>query len=558
MTTFHQYCPLKRKAVILPVLLLTAFALQAESALPRHSVTIDEYAHVPAGYSYWTTGDFSLYSQNPPLIKLWMTLPLLVSRPEFECPQEDGSRNPWECGRLFLVNNFSRYQSLFNQCRTMVIILGLVLGLLLFIWTETLYGYPSALVVLLLYCFCPNMLAHSQLATPDIGFCLTTVLALFTLRSFCLAPSWKNILFAGCALGCAEISKFTALVYYPLFVLLPSIYCLLAEKPMKKQLVGLAAIVFVSLVLINAGYLFQGLFHPLGSFVLKSRFLTGLSHTVLGELPLPLPFSYVQGFDKQMVEAEGGYIVFLNGVLRTRGWWYYFLEAFVLKTPVPLLSLIGLRCLVRVPRAMAQDTIFLILPILTLFVEFSFLTDIDLGLRYILPVYPLLFIWVSPVIASMVARYRTWGRIVPAASSVLLFMYGLSSIWIFPHHLSYFNAVAGGPEGGYRYLIDSNIDWGQDLPQLKKVMDAKGIRRITLAYFGVAAPEVYGISYSLPSPHAVLHGYLAVSVSILQGKGRWISTMDGRWVFLPENALTWVKRFSPIARAGYSIYLYKF
>mgnify|MGYP001077529950 FL=1 len=149
-------------------------------------------------------------------------------------------------------------------------------------------------------------------------------------------------------------------------------------------------------------------------------------------------------------------------------------------------------------------------------------------------------------------------RIFSFISILVLLSYSLPALLIFPHHLSYFNFLAGGPEGGYRYLIDSNIDWGQDLPQLKKFMDDRGIPRLYLSYFGEVAPEIYGISYDLPPLKEPIHGYLAVSVSILQGKGQWFSTLKGQWIFLPENALTWVKKYTPIGRAGYSIYIYKF
>jgi len=550
------------KRYILPCLLVLVFALQAGSAIPQHSVTIDEYAHVPAGYSYWKTGSFKIYSQNPPLIKLWFTIPLLFSSPETVTVKKE-EENPWEYGRLFQMNNFAVYQSLFNQCRAMALVLSLALAALLFLWARELYGFTAGLIALALYSFCPNMLAHSQLATPDVGFCLTTALAFYSFWIFCKDPSWRNIFLSGLTLGLAQLSKFTALLFYPAFILLILPFCMLERRRLKSYIGGLAIVFLLSLFIINTGYLFQGLFFPLKSFSLKSRLLTGLSASFLGCLSIPLPFHYIKGFDTQMFEAEGGQIAFLNGVLSTKGWWYYFIEAFCLKTPFPLMILIVFRCIIPVRMARARDTIFFTLPILVLFFSFSFLTNINIGLRYILPVYPLIFIWLSPLLPSLasnkaIANRDAYRRIFSVMSILILLSYSLSALWIFPHHLSYFNFLAGGPEGGYRYLIDSNIDWGQDLPQLKRLMEKKGIARLFLAYFGEVAPELYGISYDLPPLKGPVQGYLAVSVSILQGKGQWFPTLNGQWVFLPENALSWVKKYAPVGRAGYSIYIYKF
>jgi len=550
------------KRHILPCLIVLVFALQAGSSIPQHSVTIDEYTHVPAGYSYWKTGSFKVYSQNPPLIKLWFTLPLLFSSPE-TVPEKYEDENPWEYGRVFLMSNYNAYQSLFNQCRAMVLVLSLALAALLFNWARELYGFTAGLIALSFYAFCPNMLAHSQLATPDVGFCLTTALAFYWFWIFCKDPSWKNIFLSGFTLGLAQLSKFTALIFYPAFILLIIPFCLVERRPLKNYVGGLAIIFFLSLLIINSGYLFQELFFPLRSFTLKSRLLTVLSGSFLGSLPIPLPFHYIKGFDIQMFEAEGGQIAFLNGVLSTKGWWYYFIEAFCLKTPFPLLILIVFRLFIPVRKARVQDTIFLTIPILTILFQFSFLTNINIGLRYILPAYPLIFIWLSPFLPS-IASINTIGnrdmyrRILSLICVLILLSYSLPALLIFPHHLSYFNFLAGGPEGGYRYLIDSNIDWGQDLSQLKKFMDDRGIPRLYLSYFGEVAPEIYGISYDLPPLKEPIHGYLAVSVSILQGKGQWFSTLKGQWIFLPENALTWVKKYTPIGRAGYSIYIYKF
>jgi hypothetical protein len=130
---------------------------------------------------------------------------------------------------------------------------------------------------------------------------------------------------------------------------------------------------------------------------------------------------------------------------------------------------------------------------------------------------------------------------------------------IAPHHLAYFNEFVGGPDQGYRYLSDSNLDWGQDLKGVKAYIDEKEIATIYLSYFGTASPSYYGIRYQYvppgynlewpqPSdkvPESELRKILAISVFNLQD------------VYHPDKPLfRWLWRREPVAKIGYSIFVY--
>jgi hypothetical protein len=283
------------------------------------------------------------------------------------------------------------------------------------------------------------------------------------------------------------------------------------------------AIVLVSLVVTNIGYAFEGSFTPLGSFQFLSRALTrprtGLSPQIapshpwsdvlrsrqnrfvgtwLAALPVPLPRHYVEGFDEQKLETEGvggqGYPVYLRGEVRRTGWWWYYFYALAVKVPLGtwLLTCVALFTALRFSagRATFFDESTLAAPVVITLLVMSFLTDINLGLRYVLPIFPYWFVLVSRVACLMHGKRL--------ASLVVLAAIGWNmarSVATHPHHLSFFNELAGGPANGYRHLIDSNLDWGQDLLPLQSWLAARGQGEpIGLAYFGNVDPSILAAS----------------------------------------------------------------
>ncbi|HID61352.1 MAG TPA: phospholipid carrier-dependent glycosyltransferase, partial [Anaerolineae bacterium] len=404
-----------------------------------------------------------------------------------------------------------------------------------FRWARELFGSQAALLALFLFVFDPNVLAHARLTTTDLGVTAFSFLAVYALwRSLC-REAWYDVILTGMALGLALTARFSALLLCPLFLILV-LWQAITRKTLRLLLALLATFVLASFTL-WAVYGFQ--FGPLET----------------GGLPLPAP-SYLQGVQDILLRARIGSQAFLMGRYSTTGWWYYFPIAFLIKTPIPtLLFLLAALLLTALHRTWRRD-IFLLMPMAAFF-GVNLFGHLNIGYRYLLPALPFAFVYIAQVAKSEFGT-RSLTRTV---GGLLLVWYLIGTLLIYPDYLAYFNELAGGPANGYRWLVDSNLDWGQDLKGLKTYMDREGIDRIKLSYFGAAHPDYYGIIYDpLPSyplvlgepdrrtfyPHRPAPGIYAISVSNLQG------------VLLEDrDTFAWFKDQRPVASIGHSIHIYE-
>jgi hypothetical protein len=257
-----------------------------------------------------------------------------------------------------------------------------------------------------------------------------------------------------------------------------------------------------------------------------------------------------------MALAQEGQPAFFWGEYSYAGWWNYFLVAFLIKTPLGSLILIGASLLFyRAGNSLGRrEAIFILLPVIVIFVLTS-QSQVNIGLRHILAVYPFLFVLASRLVT--VRFRRQW--LGPLLLGAPLVMTAVSAIRIAPHQLAYFNELVGGPDQGYRYLSDSNVDWGQDLKGVKAYMVKENLSIIYLSYFGTAPPPYYGIRYQyVPGnwplewppprdrvPDTALRKILAISVTNLQD------------VANPYDPLfRWLWTRMPIAKIGHSIFVY--
>lgn len=565
-----------RPRLILAVsLLLSIHAALAVTSLVRENPTIDEVAHLPAGLTYWQTGSFRLYPHNPPLIKMAAALPLLLAGPE---TSRLYTRPSWQVdppihssfAHEFMAENVDRYFELFTLGRLVIPAFSVVGGLAVFLWARRLYGPWGGLLSLSLWALCPNILAHSRLVTSDVGATSLGVLASFLFWRYLKRPTGRLVVVAGVSLGLAMLAKFSNVLLFGLWPLM----WLIEQAPLGTS--GLArrfrrglghglAVVGLALLTINLGYGFEGSFRPIGSFEFGSAMLTkdrppGMRLPVsangmlnrawefrvnrfrdspLGAMPAPLPEQFLIGFDLQKLDAEGvplkffdptasddewtGYPVYLDGEIRQRGWWYYYLAAAAFKIPegtwVIGVWALGLTVASRRARALWPDELSVLVVPLVVLLVMSFGTDINLGLRYILPAFPYIFIAsgkVAPWVAGLGRRPRT---IAAGVVSVCLAGNLASVAMIRPHYLAYFNTVSGGPGRGSEHLIDSNLDWGQDLVNLRDWIreNAPG-ERVGLAYFGQVNPNVMrlrreGFDWFVPP---VLHGTIRKTIDTLR------------------------------------------
>lgn len=533
------------------VLLLWLLFAQAIASARLKSLTVDESCHLTQGFVYLKTGDLRFRTRHPPLINVINALPLLTM-PGVHLPTDDPSWAQADWHRFadaFLYQANTNTDQLIFLGRVPTILLALLLGAFVFRWARELFGPQAALLALFLFAFDPNILAHARLITTDLGVTAFSFIAFYAFWRSVPNGAWRDIILAGVTLGLALTARFSALLLCPLFFIL-ILWQAITHKTWRPFLTLVAIFILASFTL-WAVYGFE--FGPLNTH----------------GLPLPAP-SYLQGVQDILLRARTGSQAFLLGHYSTTGWWYYFPIAFLIKTPIPTLLFLLAALLLTVLRRVWRRDIFLLLP-MTAFFGVNLFGHLNIGYRYLLPALPFAFVYISQWMSSRFqvqsskflsadTRLRTL-NLKQVVSGLLIVWYLASALLIYPDYLAYFNEFVGSPAKGYHWLVDSNLDWGQDLKRLKAYMDQEGIARIKLSYFGVAHPEYYGIVYDpLPGyplalgdpdkrtfyPYRPAPGIYAISVTNLQG------------VLLEDrDTFAWFKEQCPVASIGHSIHIYK-
>jgi len=560
-------------------ILLVVHSILLGWAATRHSPTVDEVGHLGAGLSHWHFHRFDLYRVNPPLVRSVATLPVYLLGPTLDWhsySQDSSWRTEFDVGRdFFAANGEDSFRYLF-VARWMCIPFSILGGYVCFLWATDLYGSRAGIVATALWCFCPNILAHSQMITPDAPATALGMAASYVFWKWLSNPSWKRSLLCGLLLGFAEISKTTWLILFAIWPVLWVIRIGRSWNELKsharREALQLTFILGLGWYLINLAYGFEGSFTQLGHFAFESTVLKGTgSHEEirnrftngwLGRIPVPLPKYYVLGIDSQKHEFERGYLSFLRGTWRDHGWWYYYVYALAIKTPIGnwcLLCLAIYRWRTVASRNWYND-VCLFLPACVVLTLVSSQTGFNHHLRYVLPVLPFMYVWISQLVAGDGSRKRI---LLPA---VLLAWSVVSSMSVYPHSLSYFNEAVGGPRYGHAHLVDSNIDWGQDLLYLKAWLgEHQESRDIKLAYFGWCDPGVVGLKYSLPprggpfvrgSDPGPKPGLFAISVNFLRGHRFPVFNGSGGTEYLDLPYYAYFQMLEPVGMAGYSIYIY--
>ncbi|MCA9954844.1 MAG: phospholipid carrier-dependent glycosyltransferase [Anaerolineales bacterium] len=495
---------------------------------------------------------------------------LLVTDETVHLPVDDPS---WE------LTNFHRPSELFlweigNDvghvmflARLPTVWLGLFLVAIVGRWAfELTRNQFAAFVAILLVGLDPNLLANGRLATTDFGLATFAFLAGFLLWRFGKRPSWSRAVWAGIGFGLLQNTKFTAGLFVPLFALVLLLFVVnwYQQSSPKPPILSWNS----PLVMLLVAY-------PLAAFLTlwaAYGFQIGTLPDNLPTLPqlsgLTLPLSHHL---EQLLDIGGrlqkSTPAFLAGSYSDSGWWYYFPVTFLLKTPLPTLILLVVAVCGLVWLALRQklagrwlSLAALLIPPLGYF-GIALTTDINLGYRHLLPVLPFFTVFIVAVLTWLSELFPWRLRMGQLAVVSLLVWLGGSTIWLAPHYLAFFNVIAGGPNGGWRYLVDSNIDWGQDLGQLKAWMVENEVERVWLSYFGEGRPSYYNIDYNgldsfpprLMNPQArpfyrpdPAPGIYAISATNLQGVH-----------FANHDQFAWFRDKEPLDKIGYSIFLYE-
>lgn len=572
-------------------LFVLVFGFMAVTSILQKFPTVDEPTHLFAGYSYLKWGDFRVNPEHPPLAKVLAALPLLgfdIADPRLSSASWDqilqygpghglgGVYTNNLAARMLFMDNDA--DALFFYAKLPMIALGIFLGIFVYLWSRELFGTGAGMISLFLYSFDPNILAHAPLIHTDMPFAAFFFISTYFFWRALVRLTWPNLIFTSFFFGLAAITKYAYFAILLAWGMLALQRVFSPEPP--ECAVGVprvvssrwgktALITGVFVCVLLAGYLFvwgaYGFrFHavpggsqplPMARVMPQNPVLQGLvSFVVHTQL---FPEAWIYG---QLHVFKGLYrTAYLFGELSDYGFWLYFPVAFLVKTPLPVLLLLVAAVILGIARRNGRKTgWFLFVPVAA-YLCFAIVSRMNIGLRHILPIYPFLFVFAGGGAARLWKEKRVVGK---AAVAGIALWQVWSSIGIYPHYLAYFNELVGGAKNGHRVLVDSNLDWGQDLKGLKRWMDENRVKQIQLLYFGfknVAYPHYYKIN-ALAVPGSSMGGalppgenqkipnYLAVSVHRLHGP-----LPEGA----PEGFIKAFRAVEPVATIGYSIHVYR-
>lgn len=534
------------------------FAGQALYASPQKSATFDEQYHLAAGYAYLHTGDFRLATTHPPLMGLLAALGLL-GRDGIALPLDDPA---WAAGDRFRFSDVFLWEAnddgpgMIVAARRPIILVGMWLVPVVALWARRLLGRYAAWLACLLVTFEPSLVANARVITTDLGVTFFLTLAAWQLWRWLQRPSALNLALTGVAAGLAMGAKYNGLLFWVGAIVVLALHPRLgADERRGRRWLGLLGIGVVALAVLWALYHFE----------------FGAVRVGPVTLYLPAAFYWQQLWDTfyTIENTSAERLDFLLGQVSAAGWWYYFPVAVAIKTPLALLilgiaggaTMVWQRQVRRLAAVWVWPLLFLVMGLTGV---------LTIGFRHMLPALPFAIIMAANSVTAIRpawdgeegARRRSVGRWATVAVGALSAWFVLSSLRVYPHQESYFNELAGRWSNWSNLLVDSNLDWGQDLPALKEVMAERGIELVNLAYFGKAVPEKYGVHYApLPSylrfiegielnaynPYSPEPGWYAISATELQLG----LTLPGS-----EQLYAFFRGRRPDARAGYSIYLY--
>jgi len=516
-------------------------------AVSGKSVTVDEIFHLTGGYLFNRYGDYRIHPDNGVLPQRWHALPAWLGGAN---PPALAGNEAWRNGEVYTISHQFAYESgndhwpLLMQARAMNLAWSIGAGLLVFCWARKLAGDLAGFTALALLALSPTFLAHGPLATSDMcaALLLTGSAGAFwwQLRRGRAGP----MLASAVVFGLACVSKYSAVLLLPTFVLLAVVH-LLAAPPAARNVPRVAGSLLVhglgAFAIIWAVFGFRyGMFAP----ALPSAEDYFVQHWRMLFAPLGwkadvvtlcrqwhlLPEGFLLGFTNTYFGAQSRG-AFLAGEYSNTGWIRFFPLAFLWKSTLAELAGVGLAAIAAgwYVRKL-KPWLLALAPLLAwgaIYGATTLLSHLNIGHRHLLPLYPGLFILTGVVAARLLTSAR--GSAALAAGLVALQAWAAASIH--PHYLAYFNALAGGPANGYHLLVDSSLDWGQDLPGLRDWLAANNPpgpaqARVYLAYFGSGKPEYYHLratqlpfvnGFNLAHPYYDMAGGIyCVSATMLQ------------------------------------------
>ncbi|HKV50032.1 MAG TPA: glycosyltransferase family 39 protein, partial [Gemmatimonadaceae bacterium] len=518
-----------RQLGIVALIIMVIASLVVVRAASRFGQTWDEPAHLAAGMQWIAHGTYDYDPQHPPLARLAIAL-----GPHLFGATAHGQPTMWTEGNTILVDSGPYAHTLLlarlGVLPFFLLLLGVTWG-----WTRSLYGDVAAVIATLLVSTTPQILAHAGFATNDVPLTATLMAALWTFTRWLDRPDASRTVVFAVAGAAAIATKFSSLPFFALAAVLIiaawwAIPSTRADGTRRR---------------IALGELREPLRMAVGAAVLVALLLWAVYrfHTRLalgGRLPMPAP-ELLTGLRALAAHNREGHTSYLLGHVSAHGWWWYWWVALLVKTPLAFLSLsaIGVAWLLAPARRGDWRALAPLLSAIAVMLV-AMISHIDIGVRHILTVYPLLAIPASGAAVALWERVPV-RPIVRGVVGALIIWETAQAALAYPEFLAEFNALAGRhPE---RILVDSNLDWGQDLDRLADTLHARRAHAVTLFYFGSAPVGSVDLADTVRlGGSAPASGLVAVSQTYLQGD--YVS------------CFTWLRRYTPVARIGASIVLY--
>lgn len=575
------------------------------------SATMDELAHVPAGYAYLFLGDYRLNPEHPPLLKALSAAGLLaypgINFPTDSVAWRDDVNGQWDQGRIFLYESGNDADRILWLMRLPVMLLALLLGWLLWVWARRHFGERVALLTLFLYSFSPTFLAHSRYVTTDLAAAFGFFIGIIAFLRFLKRPSPPNVLLLGLAFGLAQLLKFSLILLLPVYAVLLAVWTaaqIQSPWPERARAFLARAAQLTIAMAVGVAVIWLGYAYPIANYPPERQVrdaeltLASLSNRPAAEFDLWLtrgdltrPIGqYFLGLLMVIQRSAGGNTQYFWGQVSAISFPAYFPLLYLLKETLALhvLALVALAAAVvgiastgKKSPARALDWArnhFIecaALVFIALYWATSIRSNLNIGLRHMLPTFPFIYLLVAKGVITW-ARLRSRRRLVYLLAGWM----AVSVIATFPHFLSYYNALTplvartagaavtngnlpltglgGGTDGGWRIGVDSNYDWGQDLKRLQHFAEREGITKIRVDYFGGGSPAYYLGDKFEPWSSAKGYppggGWYAVSATFRMGA--YGMPVKG-FVRKPEDSYAWLKPFEPVARAGKSIFIYR-
>ncbi|MGD0016408.1 MAG: glycosyltransferase family 39 protein [Verrucomicrobiia bacterium] len=564
---------MKHYCIVAVVLLVVMGALMIGPAR-QDSATVDETTFLGAGYTYWTGHRYYLVPDHSPFGQMLPALPLLAmdvrlspnaqalldkrspytwAVPWYGPPRAiqelyPQGRNDWYFvatpesqlfGQMFVYDGTNDGDWMMLSGRLVQILLTIGVGLVIFLWLRRATGNElPALFGLALWVFNPHALAYGHLITTDIGGTMGFVGALYTFALFLDKPTGRIAGLCGAATALALLLKYTAALLVPIYLVLAFVYRRnISQSSMRWWKLFLIMIAAFWSTLLVAYFPYWSPALPLPDWQATAL---GVPKWFQAFRVLLIPRDFFKVIALKLCQSKWGHEGYLFGEWSAHGWWYYFPVVFFLKSPMAFIILSVGSGVVFIKRFKSAPPLELVPWVASVaYLLFAMTSKVNVGVRHFLPVVPLLCIGAGCAFSAVRNSWLKW------AAYVLIAWQTVVTLLAYPLYLQFFSEAVGGSQNGYKYLLDSNYDWGQDAKRLKTFLQERGINHVYLNYFGTQ----YNVEYlKIPNTRVnaeqarqIQEGYLVVSVSEL---------MRPEWTWLRESR-------QPIARVAHTLFVYQ-